>query len=143
MNHETDAILHSNVIYQPTVSFVTTGSFSSDLVNLEPLGDSTLEESAFSIPSSMASIPRTSASEAYFFGDSQTKGSNAAVGVYYTDGAGNLLQKFRWTNMFCENYENSLVENLLLVVSALDTILLDMSILFSINSEISAHFLLA
>lgn len=106
----TDAVLYQSIIYQPTVSFTTTGSWLTDRANLEEIYKSTLDESAFSVPSSLALSPRTSASDVYFFGDSHTAGSNAATGVYYTDGAGKLLPKFRWSRMFCANYGSSAVE---------------------------------
>ena len=59
-------------------------------------------------PANTTLSPRTSDSELHTFGDSQTAGSNAATGVYYTDGVGHLLPQYRWPNILAAAQGNNL-----------------------------------
>ncbi|MDD2728161.1 SGNH/GDSL hydrolase family protein [Malikia sp.] len=56
----------------------------------------------------IALIPRTISSALYSIGDSQTRGSNAATGVYYTDGVGRLLPQYRWPHIVADLLDNAM-----------------------------------
>lgn len=102
------SVAYNQVLYVPNINFTTTGVWLEDRPNLDVVHKQTAQESAYSLPAHRALIPRTSASDLYAFGDSQTAGSNAATGVYYTDGAGVLLPKFKWPNILASMYDNSM-----------------------------------
>ena len=68
------------------------GTVSSELLSIN-------EKIDYSMASGFALMPISYASDLYAIGDSQTAGSNAATGVYYTDGAGKLLPQYRWPNI--------------------------------------------
>lgn len=61
------------------------------------------------LPHALSLTPRTIDSSLYAFGDSQTHGSNAATGVYYTDGAGRLLPQYRWPNIVADLNDNAML----------------------------------